>query len=82
MADRLALRGLVQVDGFVSADTGDLIVLDVKEPKLAEGHPLLAQVRWAMAAEAAHMDGAAWRARQQRAQGWEAGAMLASSRGL
>ncbi|KAI8468251.1 MAG: hypothetical protein J3K34DRAFT_523053 [Monoraphidium minutum] len=44
MADQLGLRGLVQVDGFVNAETGELIVLDIKaHPKLTDGHPLLQQ---------------------------------------
>jgi hypothetical protein len=39
-------RGLCQVDGFVHAETGDIIVLDVRPyPKLVDGHPLLQQVR-------------------------------------
>jgi hypothetical protein len=34
------------VDGFVHAESGEIIVLDVRPfPKLSDGHPLLQQVR-------------------------------------
>lgn len=40
----LGLRSLAAVDGFVHADTGELIVLDVKPfPSLADGSPLWQQ---------------------------------------
>lgn len=40
----LGLRSLAAVDGFVNADTGELVVLDVKPfPSLADGSPLWQQ---------------------------------------
>jgi D-alanine-D-alanine ligase-like ATP-grasp enzyme len=46
LGEHLGLRGLAQLDGFVNAETGDIIVLDARAfPKLADGHPLLQQVR-------------------------------------
>jgi hypothetical protein len=41
----LGLRSIASVDGFVNADTGELIVRDVKPtPALTDGSPLLQQV--------------------------------------
>lgn len=41
----LGLRSIASVDGFVHADTGELIVRDVKpSPPLTDGSPLLQQV--------------------------------------
>lgn len=41
----LGLRSIASVDGFVNADTGELIVRDVKHtPALTDGSPLLQQV--------------------------------------
>lgn len=45
LAVGLGLRSIAQVDGFVHADTGELIVRDVKAmPALTDGSPLLQQV--------------------------------------
>lgn len=42
----LGLRSIASVDGFINADTGELIVRDVKPtPSLADGSPLLQQVK-------------------------------------
>lgn len=42
----LGLRSIASVDGFVHADTGELIVREVKPtPPLTNGSPLLQQVR-------------------------------------
>jgi hypothetical protein len=46
----LGLRSLASVDGFVHADTGELVVLNVKPcPSLADGSPLWQQVRFVSA---------------------------------
>ncbi|GBF99894.1 hypothetical protein Rsub_12690 [Raphidocelis subcapitata] len=46
VGEHLGLRGLAQLDGFVNAETGDVIVLDARAfPKLGDGHPLLQQAR-------------------------------------
>lgn len=46
LAVGLGLRSIAQLDGFVNADTGELIVRDVKtSPALTDGSPLLQQVR-------------------------------------
>jgi hypothetical protein len=50
LAVGLGLRSIAQLDGFVNADTGELIVRDVKtSPALTDGSPLLQQVggKWA-----------------------------------
>jgi hypothetical protein len=45
IAMSLGLRSIASVDGFVNADTGELIVRDVKPtPALTDGSPLLQQV--------------------------------------
>jgi hypothetical protein len=45
LAMGLGLRSIASVDGFVNADTGNLIVRDIKpSPALTDGSPLLQQV--------------------------------------
>jgi hypothetical protein len=45
LAMGLGLRSIASVDGFVNADSGELIVRDVKpSPALTDGSPLLQQV--------------------------------------
>jgi hypothetical protein len=46
VADGIGLRGLVQMDGWVQVDSGQLVLMDVKPfPKLVDGHPLFQQVK-------------------------------------